>query len=382
MARHRHREEHANHEAWAIPYGDLVTLLLAFFVVMYAISSVNEGKYRVMADALSSAFGGPPRTISPVTLGETQLRGAAFDRPSMQTAAAKTGPASASPVSVVRVRQQLDMPTFGRQARSDSQGHGASRAQEAAMERDRQLSSLGRQIHEALSELVRQKLVTVRRGQNYLEVEIQSDILFASGVAEPSAVATATVRKLAKVLRDSPNAIRVEGYTDDRPIHTLHFQSNWELSSARAASVVHVLIGEGIRAGRLAVVGFGEHQPIADNRTEAGRNANRRVLLVILAAPAGPDAVLASGPTIALEPAPALTPATGATRGAVIGGIRDADLPAPESTAAQAHATRDIPSSSTSAPGEHRTSRAQGGTSPDAGASVTATRLAPKPGAG
>ena len=102
MPRRKHHEEHANHEAWAIPYGDLVTLLLAFFVVMYAISSVNEGKYRVMADALSSAFGGPPRTISPLSIGQTQLRGAAFDRPSLQTAAAKNG------TTVLLTTQYLD----------------------------------------------------------------------------------------------------------------------------------------------------------------------------------------------------------------------------------------------------------------------------------
>ena len=80
MGRRKHHEEHTNHEAWAIPYGDLVTLLLAFFVVMYAVSSVNEGKYRVMADALNAAFGGTPHAISPIQLGAAQMRGSAFDR--------------------------------------------------------------------------------------------------------------------------------------------------------------------------------------------------------------------------------------------------------------------------------------------------------------
>lgn len=313
MARKRHHEEHTNHEAWAIPYGDLMTLLLAFFVVMYAISSINEGKYRVVSDALSSAFGGPPRTIVPIQLGKAQLRGSSFDRPSLQTAAAKTGPASTTAVTSVRVRQMLDMPTFGRNHQNNS-----AVEQHALLERDTQLNSLGAKIQEALTELVRQKLVTVRRGRTYLEVEIQSDILFASGVAQPSAVASATVRKLAAVLREAPNALRVEGYTDNVPINTMQFQSNWELSAARAASVVHVLIDEGIGADRLAVVGYGQHQPIADNATAEGRNANRRVLLVILAAPQGPDAVPDKTPAIALDEAPAgpmqqATPAMPAT---------------------------------------------------------------------
>src|SRR5688572_15353337 len=232
MARRHQREEHTSHEAWAIPYGDLMTLLLAFFVVMYAISSINEGKYRVVSDALSSAFGGPPRTIVPIQLGKAQLRGSSFDRPSLQTAAAKTGPASTTAVTSVRVRQMLDMPTFGRNHQNNS-----AVEQHALLERDTQLNSLGAKIQEALTELVRQKLVTVRRGRTYLEVEIQSDILFASGVAQPSAVASATVRKLAAVLREAPNALRVEGYTDNVPINTVQFQSNWELSAARAASV-------------------------------------------------------------------------------------------------------------------------------------------------
>jgi len=308
--KHRH-EDHVNHEAWAIPYGDLVTLLLAFFVVMYAISSVNEGKYRVVADALSSAFGGVPRTITPIQLGHTQLRGSAFDRPSVLTPDAKTGPTSVSPVSAVHVRQVLDMPTFGRKGHAAAEPESATAARER---NERQLNSLGKQIQEALSELVRQKLVTVRRGRTYLEVEIQSDILFASGVAAPSPVATATVRKLAAVLRDAPNALRIEGYTDDRPIRTAQFPSNWELSSARAASVVHVLAGEGVGPGRMAVVGYGEHQPIADNATIEGRNANRRVLLVILATPQGPDAVPDRGPTIALEPEDAIDPAIATAR--------------------------------------------------------------------
>ena len=97
MARGKKHEEHANHEAWAIPYADLMTLLLAFFVVMYAISTVNEGKYRVVADSLTAAFGGAPRTINPVQVGNHQLQGADFDRPSPIKSGAKKGPSAPSP---------------------------------------------------------------------------------------------------------------------------------------------------------------------------------------------------------------------------------------------------------------------------------------------
>ena len=298
--RHHQHEEHANHEAWAIPYGDLITLLLAFFVVMYAISSINEGKYRVLADALSSAFGGPPKTVTPIQLGMHQLRGSAFDRPSLVTPGSKSGPSSSTPIAAPRMRQVLDMPTFGANGKATMQQVNAEQHDASGQ----QLHSLGRRIQDALSELVRRKLVTVRRSYNYLEVEIQSDILFASGVAVPNPQAMETVQTIAQVLRDEPNALRVEGYTDNVPIATAQFPSNWELSSARAASIVHVMMRAGIAPSRLAVVGYGQFQPVGDNATPEGRNANRRVLLVILASPQGPESVEMRGPAIAMDDAP------------------------------------------------------------------------------
>ncbi len=119
-----------------------------------------------------------------------------------------------------------------------------------------------------------------------------------------------------------PNAVRVEGYTDDQPIATAQFASNWELSAARAASVVHVLTQTGVSPARLAVVGYGQFQPVADNATAQGRNANRRVVLVILATPnggrpRGPDSVspdtLQPQPStpVAVTPLPANVEAAG-----------------------------------------------------------------------
>ena len=188
------------------------------------------------------------------------------------------------PVEMQAVRM-MDLPTFGQHYRKQAPGQGEGEASE-------QLRSLGERVEHALSELVRRKLVVVRRSHTYLEIEIQSDVLFDSGVALPSPLARSAIQTLAGVLRDEPNAIRVEGYTDDRPIHTVQFNSNWELSAARAASVVHVMIGGGVVPSRLAVVGYGEQQPVADNASERGRNANRRVQLVILAAPQPVDAVV------------------------------------------------------------------------------------------
>ena len=272
----KHHEEHLNHEAWAIPYGDLLTLLLAFFVVMYAISSLNEGKYRVVADSLSAAFGGPPRSIKPVQVGQVQLRGGDFDHPSVIDTGARRGPAQPN-------RIEVPMPLSRREQQPNPDSARASQAQ---------LNALGDDIEKALSGLVKSGLVRLRRGENFLAVEIQSDLLFASGVATPSAAALSTVRQLAPVLRDVPNAVRVEGYTDNQPIRTPEFRSNWDLSSARATNVVYELIDAGIAPARLAAMGYGEYQPIADNATVGGRSANRRVELVILASSRGVDSVM------------------------------------------------------------------------------------------
>ena len=283
---HQH-EEHLNHEAWAIPYGDLLTLLLAFFVVMYAISSLNEGKYRVVADSLSAAFGGAPRSIKPIQVGQVQLRGGDFDHPSVIDTGARRGPAPATPVEVpmpLHRRDRLDQPSTPAAA---AQGNGSG-----GLGDQQQLQALGDQIEQALSELVQSGLVRVRRGRNFLEVEIQSDLLFPSGVATPTASALDTVRKLGGVLSNAPNAVRVEGYTDDQPIRTAQFRSNWDLSSARAINVVYELIAAGIAPARLAAMGYGEYQPIADNATPEGRSRNRRVELVILAAAENVDSVM------------------------------------------------------------------------------------------
>ena len=276
--RHQH-EEHLNHEAWAIPYADLLTLLLAFFVVMYAISSLNEGKYRVVADSLSAAFGGPPRSIKPVQVGQVQLRGGDFDRPSVIDTGARRGPAQPS-------RVEVPMPVSRREQQNQAATAASAQASQA------QLHALGDEIEKALSGLVASGLVRVRRGENFLAVEIQSDRLFASGVSTPSATALGTIRQLAGVLRKAPNAVRVEGYTDNQPIRTAQFRSNWDLSAERATNVVYELIDSGIAPERLASMGYGEYQPIADNGTVAGRSANRRVELVILASSRGVDSVM------------------------------------------------------------------------------------------
>ncbi len=155
--------------------------------------------------------------------------------------------------------------------------HSAALAQASAA-----LAHVADQVEEAMQDLVRRKVVTVRRTDLWIEVEIRADILFPSGVAQLSPNAAGVIDQLAGVLAPLPNAIRVEGHTDNVPIRTAVFYSNWELSAARAGSVVRMLAAQGVGPGRLAVVGLGEEHPIQTNDTAQGRNANRRVVVVIL----------------------------------------------------------------------------------------------------
>ncbi len=299
MARKKSHEDHTNHEAWAIPYADLMTLLLAFFVVMYAISSINEGKYRIASNSLAAAFGGTPRTITPLQLGQAQLQGALTNPPSAPESAARRITIMSSPLS-----DPSQVPSIAAGLRTSLPVSAQAKDRADYARAQQRLQSIGTQIEKALDKLVQKKLVIVRRGDLFLEIEINSDILFASGSATPSATAVDTVQRLAGVLRDVPNAIRIEGYTDDRPINTMMFRSNWELSAGRAASVVHVFASNGVAQDRMAVVGYGEQRPRKPNTSEAGRNANRRVVLIILAQPES-DETLPPASQLAMPQPPA-----------------------------------------------------------------------------
>jgi chemotaxis protein MotB len=265
-------EERSSHDAWAISYGDLVTLLLAFFVVMYAVSSVNAGKYRVLSDSLNAAFRGAPKSMEPVQTGEKQ-RGSGAD---IKISIVRQGITAGQPRELLQdipLRPPIDTST------------SVSTVEEAALQdTPAPLEKMQRLVEQALAPLITQDLVNVRRTGRAIEVEFRTDILFGSGSATLAPAAGDAIRHLAHVLRAYTNPVRVEGHTDNVPISTAAFPSNWELSAARAASVVHVIATEGVNPALLAVLGFGEFRPVKPNDTLEGRNANRRVLIVILGA--------------------------------------------------------------------------------------------------
>jgi chemotaxis protein MotB len=266
--RRRAHEEHTNHEAWAIPYADLLTLLLAFFVVMYAISSVNAGKYRVLSDSLFAAFRGEPRTKDPVQVGQKQTGSASdLESPVVHSTLDGQQRSSLAPVPIQGGNMANGI--------SPTMNHPAVGAAAA-------LSHVADQVEHAMDDLVQQHLVIVRRTDFWIEVEIRTDILFPSGSAHLAPHAVDIIQRLATALADYPNSIRVEGHTDNKRINSVAFYSNWELSAARAGSVVRVLQAHGVSPNRLAVIGYADQRPLQSNDTEQGRNANRRVVVVIL----------------------------------------------------------------------------------------------------
>lgn len=264
MARKKKPEEHENLERWLVSYADFITLLFAFFVVMYSISAVNEGKFRVLSDALIAAFRSKPVTKEVVHIGSP-----------IKTITLQTPELIAKP--------PLPMPMSG-PTRPVNVGDAKLEAErKAAAARAATIRAMATEIQSALKDLIDKDMIRVRRTDLFLEVEIKSNILFPSGSSRLAASAIPTLEIIAETLNRYPNAIQVEGFTDNVPISTATFPSNWELSAARAASVVHLFARVGVDPERMAAIGFGEYRPIADNDTADGRQKNRRVVLVVMA---------------------------------------------------------------------------------------------------
>jgi chemotaxis protein MotB len=240
--------ESDNVDRWLVSYADFITLLFAFFVVMYAISSVNDGKYRVLSDTLVEAFKTPPKSLQPIQIGKP-LEGQA---PVTENNIGVPKPIRVEPAA------QAEQP----------QTH---------------MIQIANRIKRNLQPLIDKKLIKVTSNKLWVEVEINTSILFSSGSAELELEANEPLKKLAGMLVRLPNYIDVEGYTDNLPINNSVYPSNWELSAARAASVVQLFIKSGLDPQHLSVIGYGQYRPIADNNTVEGRRQNRRVRVVILA---------------------------------------------------------------------------------------------------
>jgi chemotaxis protein MotB len=268
--RRGHHDDEANHERWLISYADFITLMFAFFVVMYSISSVSEGKYRVLSDSLAQAFDN--------TQGASSLIPSPIDLPIEQT------------LPYEQVEGTVESEHVGGDIDEAAVGHGdiTEENDEVLVEKDRVKKSLGEiadDIRYELFPLIDEKLISVSNTDKAIEVEIKSKLLFPSGDARLESKAIPILSNLATIFSTFNNPIQVEGFTDDQPIKTATFPSNWELSSARAASVVHLFMRRGIEPARMSATGYAEFRPIADNSSKEGRQKNRRVMIIIPTVP-------------------------------------------------------------------------------------------------
>ncbi|MBU1223925.1 MAG: flagellar motor protein MotD [Gammaproteobacteria bacterium] len=236
--RRRIVSDHDNHERWLISYADFITLLFAFFVVMYAISAVSESKYRVLASSLGDAFGKAPSEEAPVP----QLT-----------------PATLPP----DVRQR----TLKQQQAIEEQAH---------------MTEVASSLMDVMAPLVKEGKVRVTQSRRGVSIEMDANVLFEPGRAELEPQSLTVLRAVAESLKKEPFNLEITGHTDDVPIRNSVFASNWELSAVRATSVVRLLADNGIAPERLLAIGREASKPLASNNTAEGRARNRRVELMIL----------------------------------------------------------------------------------------------------
>ncbi|MBI1770807.1 MAG: flagellar motor protein MotD [Burkholderiales bacterium] len=242
MARKKYHEEPENHERWLVSYADFITLLFAFFVVMYAISSLNEGKYRVLSNSLTGAFG-KVMTVNPKPV----------DAP---------------------VEQKIKLDPLPLVKNRISEGLRKERAQ---------MTTIAKDILTVLEPLVREGKVRVTQTSRGITIEINASLLFAPGDARLNIDSIQALKAIAGVLKVDTHAIQVEGHTDNLPIKNSIFPSNWELSAVRASTVARLLTENGVDENRVTAVGQGAKLPVSDNETPEGRTRNRRVSVTILA---------------------------------------------------------------------------------------------------
>lgn len=268
MVRRRRQEVHVNQERWLISYADFITLLFAFFVVMYSISQVNDSKYRVLSDTFIEAFNQPtdaqtnseprentsPSTaiITPIDMGQT-----AVEPVSGQQTSAVSDHASSTPPTVEI--QQPDEP----------------------IKTSDELAQISDLVTEKFTQLINDQMIQVSSNELWLQIELKDSILFSSGSADTSEQAQKIFDEIANILKNYSNPVQVEGFTDNIPIKSVKYPTNWELSTARASAIVKYLASKGVAPERLSAVGYGEYQPVAANDTEQARAQNRRVTIMV-----------------------------------------------------------------------------------------------------
>ena len=262
-APHEEHEEHANHEAWVIPYADLLTLLMAMFIALFAISSVNVTKAKQVAAGFNAAIGAKPIDpgINAAASGGQVVAGSGNEGNSGKSA--ETGITGSSMLQqVLRNKANLD-------------------AQKSA--ENRSLKSIEQQLQTEARKLGISNQLSFELQPRGLVVRIVSDnVLFPSGSADLQPTGLQVLRLVGRALKTIDNPILIEGHTDNVPVSSALYRSNWGLSTARAESVLLFLVqDQGLAEDRMRPTGWADLHPIASNSTPEGRAKNRRVELVI-----------------------------------------------------------------------------------------------------
>jgi chemotaxis protein MotB len=282
-------EKPPNHERWIISYADFTTLLLATFVVMYAVSSINSSKFQQMAEAFSTAFIGRTVTLDPAGMGAQNK--APFD----------FMPSPVHVPIVTREQQIKDLPPALRQESPKRAAAGAeeeSKTKPMVLKRGqiksamptmqelvhhvKELDAAYDRLKDALATLIGKGQVQVTLQSMGVVIDINDVLLFNSGKAELTPQALPLIDQVSAILKPLPYQIQVNGFTDNQPIHNAQFESNWDLSATRAISVVKRFVAAGIDPSLIVGAGFGEYHPVAPNNTAEGKAANRRVSIVVV----------------------------------------------------------------------------------------------------
>ena len=259
---YRNRVRHQDNEQepldrWLVSYADYVTLMFALFVVLYSIAIHKEEQYKTISETLSQVFEKPVDKQTGVT-GDAVLTD---NQPKSDYQQFGTSLESASgPEIVADAKEQpvLEKPQFGNP-----------------------LVSLQEQLTQSLANLIEKGVAKVESDEDWLTIQLNSGLLFPSGSGSPIASADIVLKEIVTVLNQTNNVIRVRGYTDNEAIHNEIFDSNWELSMARAMAVLRRLQALGVKPDRMAAEGYGQYAPFADNATTEGRIENRKVVIAV-----------------------------------------------------------------------------------------------------
>ena len=257
-----HHEEHENHERWLVSGYDMMTLLFAVFVVLFAISSTNISKVKLLEQSLQEAFSGPV-----LTGGRAMMNTGDTSDSTDQSPPEKPLPSLTPAQAVAQAMSPQD----------------AEEAAKQAQDEERNFQNLKKRIDKLAREAGLAEKISTTVTPDGLKIRLITDgVLFDSGSAVVKDGGRPTLVEIGRIIdQEGTHPVQVEGHTDDRPIATSQYPSNWQLSGARAAAVVQQLNSAGVSGKRMSLAGYAAQHPVAGNATPAGRAKNRRVEIIL-----------------------------------------------------------------------------------------------------